>query len=82
MFKATLLKQGDLSPREAEVLCRLCEGLPDKGIARVLGMSIKTVSVHLEHVYQKLDVKKQSVNARCSAIITAFEAEMIQIHKV
>ena len=45
-----------LSPREAEVLSCLGEGLPNKLIARRLGISEKTVKAHVTRVLAALDV--------------------------
>jgi DNA-binding NarL/FixJ family response regulator len=47
---------GGLTVREGEVLMLLARGLANKEIARKLGITPKTVSNHLEHVYTKLDV--------------------------
>ena len=47
---------GGLTVREGEVLVLLARGLANKEIARKLGITPKTVSNHLEHVYTKLDV--------------------------
>jgi DNA-binding NarL/FixJ family response regulator len=45
-----------LSPREAEVLTLLVEGLPNKLIARRLEISEKTVKAHLTSVFRALGV--------------------------
>jgi HD-GYP domain-containing protein (c-di-GMP phosphodiesterase class II) len=45
-----------LTPREVEVLALLARGLANKEIARRLGVTPKTVSNHVEHVYTKIDV--------------------------
>ena len=45
-----------LSPREREVLGLLLEGMPNKLIARRLGISEKTVKTHLTSVFRQLDV--------------------------
>jgi len=45
-----------LSEREAEVLRLLAQAMPNKTIARVLGVSLDTVKWHLRHVYAKLGV--------------------------
>jgi len=42
--------------RQSEVLSLIAEGYSDKEIARILDMSVKTVSVHLQRVFDKLDV--------------------------
>lgn len=45
-----------LTQREADVLQQLLLALPNKRIARALGLSIETVKWHLRNVYRKLDV--------------------------
>ena len=45
-----------LSERELEVLRCVAEGLPNKLIARRLGISEKTVKAHLTRVYQQIGV--------------------------
>jgi len=45
-----------LSVREREVLAQVAEGLPNKTIARRLGISEKTVKAHLTRVYAVLGV--------------------------
>ncbi len=47
---------GGLTAREVEVLVLLARGLANKQIARELGITPKTVSNHVEHIYSKLDV--------------------------
>jgi DNA-binding NarL/FixJ family response regulator len=47
---------GALTAREAEVLALLARGFANKEIARRLGITPKTVSSHVEHVYTKLGV--------------------------
>jgi HD-GYP domain-containing protein (c-di-GMP phosphodiesterase class II) len=49
-----------LTSRESEVLALLTQGMPNKGIARELGISPKTVSNHVEHVYSKLGVSNRA----------------------
>ena len=49
-----------LTTRESEVLALLAQGMPNKGIARELGISPKTVSNHIEHVYSKLGVSNRA----------------------
>ncbi|MFG2076229.1 response regulator transcription factor [Nonomuraea maritima] len=43
-----------LTPREAEILGLLGEGMTAEAIARRTGISVRTVHKHLEHVYVKL----------------------------
>jgi DNA-binding NarL/FixJ family response regulator len=45
-----------LSSREMEVLQLIAEGEPNKQIAADLGISIKTVEKHRDHLMQKLDI--------------------------
>lgn len=45
-----------LSPREMEVLQQIAEGEANKQIASNLGISVKTVEKHRDHLMQKLDI--------------------------
>jgi DNA-binding NarL/FixJ family response regulator len=45
-----------LTTREEEVLQLIAEGFPNKGIARQLGISIKTVEKHRQKVMDKLNI--------------------------
>ncbi len=45
-----------LTPREMEVLQRVAEGDANKQIAAALGISIKTVEKHRDHLMRKLDI--------------------------
>ena len=45
-----------LTPRELEVLQLIAEGEPNKAIAAELGISVKTVEKHRNHLMQKLDI--------------------------
>jgi DNA-binding NarL/FixJ family response regulator len=46
----------DLTEREMEVLGAMAEGLTNVGIGRRLGISDRTVEVHVQRVFAKLDV--------------------------
>jgi DNA-binding NarL/FixJ family response regulator len=46
----------ELTPREAQVLNLLREGLANKQIARALGISQATVKAHLTSVFQRIGV--------------------------
>jgi HD-GYP domain-containing protein (c-di-GMP phosphodiesterase class II) len=52
-----------LTTREADVLSLLAQGLPNKGIARQLGISPKTVGNHVERIYTKLGVSNRAAAA-------------------
>lgn len=45
-----------LTPREREVLQLIAEGHANKQVAALLGLSIKTVGSHREHIMAKLDI--------------------------
>lgn len=76
---AVMVDTGNLTPRESEIAALVCEGLSDKAIARVLAISIKTLSTHLEHIYIKLQVRQHSVNVRCSALATMVARGMVRL---
>lgn len=45
-----------LTSREVEILQLIAEGYPNKGIAAHLGITLKTVGNHREHIMAKLDI--------------------------
>jgi len=55
-----------LTPREAQVLQHMAEGLPNKQIARELGISPNTVKFHVNAILTKLDAQ-----SRTEAVIRA-----------
>jgi DNA-binding NarL/FixJ family response regulator len=50
----------DLTEREVEVLTLVGSGLPNKQIARRLGIREGTVKAHLTHVYQRIGVQDRT----------------------
>jgi non-specific serine/threonine protein kinase len=64
---------GNLSPREAEVLRLLEAGLPDREIAAVLSLSVRTVEAHVAHILAKL-----SVRTRTAAVAAAISSGLIE----
>ena len=50
-----------LSKRERDVTQLICEGLPDKEVARQLHISDGTVRVHLHQIYQKLAIENRTM---------------------
>lgn len=49
-----------LTPQETELLRLMVDGHHYKTAAREMGISISTVSFHLKHIYQKLQVHSKS----------------------
>lgn len=60
-----------LTPREAQILVMLARGASNRQVASALGVSPKTVSNHVEHVYTKLGVQSRPPR-RCSRCVTAW----------
>ena len=59
--EATLLRDGlKLTAREAEVLLWLSRGKSNRDIADILGLSPRTVSKHLEQIFEKLGVENRT----------------------
>ena len=58
--------QNKLTPRQLDVLALLCEGLPNKLIARRLNISAGTVKVHVVHIHRAL-----GVSSRLQAVVEA-----------
>jgi DNA-binding NarL/FixJ family response regulator len=52
--------QAVLSPREQEVLTQVANGLPNKAIARMLGITDHTVKFHISSVPSKLEAASRS----------------------
>lgn len=69
--QATLVRDGLLSEREAELLLLVAAGLSNRQIAEQLVITPGTVKKHLEHIYAKLNV-----HSRTAAVARArpFEA--------
>jgi DNA-binding NarL/FixJ family response regulator len=59
-------RQAALTPREAEVLRLMAQGLGNGEIARRLFISEKTVKVHVSHIFEKLGVE-----TRVQAVLAA-----------
>jgi len=49
-----------LTPRETQVLELVADGLPNKAIARLLGVSDETVKFHLASVFGKLGASNRT----------------------
>jgi DNA-binding CsgD family transcriptional regulator len=49
-----------LTPRQVRILRLVADGQSDRGIARALGISTRTVQAHLQHTYRALDVTSRT----------------------
>jgi HD-GYP domain-containing protein (c-di-GMP phosphodiesterase class II) len=70
-----------LTAREAEVLGLLAQGLPNKGIARQLGISPKTAGNHVEHIYTKLAVSSRAGAAMHAMKLGLVDSSSIDGHR-
>ena len=61
-----------LTAREIDVLRLLAQGLPNKSIAKRLGVTSKTAGNHVEHIYTKLNVTN-----RAAATMRAIQDRLI-----
>lgn len=52
--------KSQLTPREQAVFKLLSEGLPNKLIARILGLALSTVKIHVHHILEKLNVQNRT----------------------
>jgi DNA-binding CsgD family transcriptional regulator len=65
----------ELTPRELEVLALIAEGRTDRGIAKVLYVTPKTVEAHVRSIFRKLDLPADSTeNRRVHAVLTFMRA--------
>jgi len=66
-------RPANLTPRELEVLLALARGQSDQLIGDGLGISVKTVGHHVQHIYDKVGVR-----SRAAATVWAFEHDLLQ----
>lgn len=55
---------GKLTPRQCQILVAVARHSADKAVARQLGISVRTVSRHLEAIYRKLEVQDRTAAVR------------------
>ncbi|MCW5553992.1 MAG: response regulator transcription factor [Verrucomicrobiae bacterium] len=60
---STPLESLGLTVREAEVLLWVAQGKANADVATILGMSEKTVKIHLGHIFEKLNVETRTAAA-------------------
>jgi two-component system, NarL family, nitrate/nitrite response regulator NarL len=63
-----------LTPREAEILTLVGQGMSNKAVARELGISIHTVKFHLEALFTKLDA-----TSRAEAVAKGLRGGVIEL---
>jgi DNA-binding NarL/FixJ family response regulator len=68
------LPEATLSEREMEVLREAARGLPNKEIARRMGLSVRTVHTHLGNIFGKLQV-----GSRTEAVLQALRRGWIRL---
>ncbi|MEU4194839.1 response regulator transcription factor [Kribbella sp. NPDC026611] len=73
MARRATTTQALLSPREAQVLELLGQGLSVRAIAVALSVSISTAKTYVERLYEKLEVSN-----RAQAIMTALQRGLIE----
>jgi DNA-binding CsgD family transcriptional regulator len=69
--KKPLPRLDELTPRELEVLALLADGRTDRGIAKELYVTPKTVEAHVRSIFRKLDLPREDTeNRRVHAVLT------------
>jgi amino acid adenylation domain-containing protein len=76
------LPQGELTPRELEVLELVTHGLTNTAIARSLSVSVHTVKFHLGSVYRKLDVSNRTEAAAAALLGNAGPLATNYLHEL
>jgi DNA-binding NarL/FixJ family response regulator len=74
-----------LTQREKQVLTLLCEGLPNKLIARRLKISSGTVKVHISNIFRALHVSNRLqavLLARCWELVQQAEPDSVRVRHV
>jgi DNA-binding CsgD family transcriptional regulator len=64
---ALRLARAALTPRETEVLYWLARGKTNRDIADICGMKPRTVTKHVEHIFEKLGVETRAAAASLAA---------------
>ena len=72
VLDTSLVAQLELSKREFEVLNLLAQGNSNQEIAAKLFVSVSTVKTHIQHLFEKLDVKR-----RTQAVVKAKRLSLI-----
>jgi len=65
-------RNGDLTPREIEILKLLADGYKYREIAEKVFVSLETVKTHTKHIYDKLDVSTKTQAVRRAEDLNIF----------
>jgi DNA-binding CsgD family transcriptional regulator len=57
------IQPATLSERESAIAQLVARGLPDKEVARLLGISVTTVRTHIDHIFRKMGVDNRTALA-------------------
>jgi DNA-binding CsgD family transcriptional regulator len=66
---ALLAREMDLSPREGDVLVWIARGKSNRDIGEILELSTRTVTKHVEQIFQKLGVENRTAAALAASRI-------------
>jgi DNA-binding CsgD family transcriptional regulator len=78
-FKTEIVQHGVLTPREIEILQCVCDAKTDKQIARMLAISIRTVSHHIDHIHEKLGISQKILNKRVALLRVALAQGLVRV---
>ena len=68
--RAVARRTSALTDFEQQTLQWMAEGLSNRGIARKMFVSVKTVEIHIRHIYDKLDIPPEpDANRRVRAVL-------------
>ena len=59
-----MARRAGLTPREAEIVRAVANGMSNKEIAKELWVSVQTVKFHLTNIYRKLQISNRTEAAR------------------
>ena len=78
-FETEVIDKGILTDREIDIVSLVCSAKTDKQIARLLTISLNTVTNHLEHIYDKLGIKSHIINKRCALLRMAMTSGLVRM---
>jgi DNA-binding NarL/FixJ family response regulator len=86
--KVDLMSMDLFTPREQQVIILIVAGNSNKIIAKILGISNRTIAVHAHSIYRKLnllnknDKVRRGDNIRCTAIVTMIARGMVLVSEL